>query len=129
MNIIELHNIDKTYHGKGYEVHALRNVSVTVKKGELLAVMGTSGSGKTTLLNILGMIDSFDSGKYTLNGTDVFCMNEKELAAMRNKTIGFVNQDFALIDRYSVKKNVELPLRYMGGAGKGKKARIPEMRR
>ncbi len=110
--MIELRNICKDY-GKGEAtVHALKNVSLTIRKGELVAIIGTSGSGKSTLMNMLGCIDSPTCGEYFLEGRNIHSCKAKELAAIRNKKFGFVMQDFALVDDYSVMQNVEIPLVY-----------------
>lgn len=112
MNIIELEEISKIYKGKDYEVHAVDDVSLTIEKGEMVAIMGTSGSGKTTLLNIMGLIDTPDTGRYYLEGKDVGNLKDKDIAKLRNRKLGFVIQDFALIDRYTAIENVMVPLQY-----------------
>ena len=91
---------------------ALENVNMDVEKGEFLSIMGTSGCGKSTLLNIMGLLDAPSSGKIEINGTSVENMKDKELAAFRNKTLGFVFQSFHLINSLNVIDNVELPLLY-----------------
>ena len=112
MYAIRTEKIYRTYKGKGFQVEALRDVTLNVKKGEMVAIIGTSGSGKTTLLNILGLIDVPDSGEYFLNGIRTGECREKELARMRNQNLGFVLQDFALIDRYTAEQNIRVPLMY-----------------
>ena len=109
---IEIDQICKTYRGVGYEVKALRNVSMKINTGEMTAVVGTSGSGKTTLLNILGLIDSPDSGTYRLGDIDTGECTETERACLRNSRLGFILQEFALIDRYTVEQNIKIPLLY-----------------
>lgn len=109
---IEIDQICKTYRGVGYEVKALRNVSMKINTGEMTAVVGTSGSGKTTLLNILGLIDSPDSGIYRLGDIDTGECTETERAGLRNSRLGFILQEFALIDRYTVEQNIKIPLLY-----------------
>ena len=104
MEQIKLEKIDKAYKGKNFSVRALSNVQLSVEKGEMIAVMGTSGSGKTTLLNILGLIDKPDAGSYFLDGTDVTECSDSQLAKLRNRKIGFVLQDFGLLEQYTVEK-------------------------
>lgn len=108
--MIKLENICKTYSkGKNNAVDALKNVSLNIKKGELTAIIGKSGSGKTTLLNIIGCIDTSDSGNYYLDGKKINKKNEAALSAIRNKSIGIVMQEFALIGSDSALENVMLP--------------------
>jgi putative ABC transport system ATP-binding protein len=95
-------------------IDALKNINISVKKGEYVAFMGPSGSGKSTLMNIVGCLDTPSTGKYILNGQDVSEMSENELAAVRNKEIGFVFQTFNLLPRQSALENVALPLIYAG---------------
>lgn len=112
MNILELKNIVKDY-GKGEGlVTALRNVNLSINKGEMIAIMGPSGSGKSTLLNILGFLDKPTSGEYLFEGENVKNFNENHLAKYRNEKIGFVVQNFALIDDYTVYQNINIPLDY-----------------
>lgn len=113
-DLITLENISKTYYGAGEPVHALNSVSLNVKKGEMLAIMGPSGSGKSTLMNILGCLDKPDSGKYIFAGQDVMKLDRDQLAHFRNLLIGFVFQQFNLIGRASALENVCLPLIYAG---------------
>ncbi len=110
MNIIELHEINKTYPIGKDRFHALKNVSLTVERGEMLSVMGASGSGKTTLLNIIGLLDGFDSGEYILSGENVTKLRDHESANIRNGRIGFVFQDFCLLQNESALFNVMLPM-------------------
>lgn len=120
MVIIETKNIAKRYVMGSEVIDALKDVTITIKKGEYVAFMGPSGSGKSTLMNIIGCLDSPTSGSYVLNGKDVSGMTENELAEVRNKEIGFVFQTFNLLPRQSSLENVALPLIY---AGYGKAAR------
>lgn len=110
--LISLKGINKIYKGAGFQVNALSNINVNIPEGEMLAIMGASGSGKSTLLNILGCLDVPTSGNYVLEGKDITSYTEKEMAHLRNEVFGFVLQDFALIERYTVAKNVMLPLYY-----------------
>ncbi|MFC1988874.1 ABC transporter ATP-binding protein [Chloroflexota bacterium] len=120
--MIELDNVTKTYQMGKVEIHALRGVSLTIEKGEMVAIIGASGSGKSTLMNVIGFLDKLTSGKYTYEGTDVSQFNDNRLAVMRNGEIGFVFQDYSLLSRASALANVELPLIYAGGSNKRKRA-------
>lgn len=119
--IISVKELRKTYIMGVEKIHALKNVSVDIRKNEYVALMGPSGSGKSTLMNLLGCLDTPSSGNYFLNDIDVSEMTDGELAEVRNKEIGFVFQTFNLLPRLSALDNVALPLVY---AGLGKKARI-----
>src|ERR1700740_2331159 len=110
--VINVHDLSKTYQLGELEVRALRGVSLTIERGEFVAIMGPSGSGKSTLMNIIGCLDRPSAGKYILDGTPVESMNDDELAAVRNKKIGFVFQTFNLLARTTALQNVELPLVY-----------------
>ncbi|MBE6275525.1 MAG: ABC transporter ATP-binding protein [Bacteroides sp.] len=110
--MIELKGINKIYRTDEVETQALENVNLNVQKGEFLSVMGPSGCGKSTLLNIMGLLDTPTSGTIEINGTNTAQMNDKELAAFRNRTLGFVFQSFHLINSLNVLDNVELPLLY-----------------
>ena len=114
MSLIELKDIYKIYSDGDSEIRALDGVSLTVEKGEFVAIVGSSGSGKSTCMNIIGCLDIPTSGTYMLNGTDVSTMDEKSLAHIRNKEIGFIFQQYNLIPKLSVIENVELPLLYKG---------------
>ena len=114
--VIQLDTVEKVYRMGDNEVHALRGVNLTVRAGEMVAVMGTSGSGKSTLLNVLGCLDVPTSGRYLLDGTIVETMTRSQLADLRNAKLGFVFQGFNLLARTSAIENVELPLLYRRGA-------------
>lgn len=124
---IRLENICKVYSGTGYKVDALNNINLDINKGEMLAIMGASGSGKSTLLNIIGCIDHPTSGRYIFREKNMTELKEKEIAKYRNKVFGFVLQDFALIERYSVSKNIRIPMIYSGVGIKEQKKRTIEM--
>ncbi|MDE6093163.1 MAG: ABC transporter ATP-binding protein [Muribaculaceae bacterium] len=112
MALINIENISKVYRTETVETLALDNVSLTVDKGEFVSVMGPSGCGKSTLLNIIGILDTTTSGKVEIDGTEVSKMSDKEMAAFRNRHLGFVFQSFHLINALSVLDNVKLPLLY-----------------
>lgn len=113
-NVIEVHNLIKTYQTGDTSFNALNNVSLTVKKGEFVAIMGASGSGKSTFMNQIGCLDKPTSGKYFLDGIDVSTMSSDELAVIRNRKLGFVFQGFNLISRTTALDNVQLPMIYAG---------------
>ncbi|MGB2813857.1 MAG: ABC transporter ATP-binding protein [Dehalococcoidales bacterium] len=113
--MIELDHIAKIYRMGKVEVPALRGIDLTIKQGEMVAIIGASGSGKSTLMNIIGFLDQPTAGKYMLEGTDVSRLNDNRLAELRNKKIGFVFQTFNLLPRASALSNVELPLLYGNG--------------
>ncbi len=110
--IIKIEDMTKVYENGEIEVKALKNINLTIHKGEFIAIMGSSGSGKSTLMNILGCLDRPTDGHYYLEGIDVREKNDNELSIVRNKKIGFVFQSFNLISRTSSLKNVELPMVY-----------------
>ena len=118
MSMIETRDLWKTYVMGSEEVHALRGVSVTIERGEYVAIMGPSGSGKSTLMNLIGCLDTPSKGSYLLNGKQVSQMNDDELARIRNEEIGFVFQTFNLLPRATALHNVELPLVYAGVSSK-----------
>lgn len=111
-NIIEIHNLNKYYKLGKDRLHALINVNINIEQGDFVMIMGKSGSGKTTFLNILGLLDSFDEGKYNFNGNDVSNLKENDKAELRNSYMGFIFQQFHLIESLTIGKNVELPLLY-----------------
>jgi putative ABC transport system ATP-binding protein len=111
-NLIEVKNLEKIYRTGEIELQALRNVSLTIKTGEFVAIMGASGSGKSTFMNIIGCLDSPTKGEYYLDGTAVLKLNRDQLAELRNKKIGFIFQSFNILARTSAIENVELPLLY-----------------
>ncbi|MDD6482379.1 MAG: ABC transporter ATP-binding protein [Lachnospiraceae bacterium] len=113
-HLIELQDIYKIYQMGDTEVRANDGVSFTIDDGEMVAIVGKSGSGKSTIMNIIGALDVPTEGKYCLNGTDVSSMTDDELAAIRNRQIGFIFQQYNLLPRMSILKNVELPLVYAG---------------
>src|SRR5215210_6678607 len=121
MPLIETRDLWKTYVMGDEEIHALKGVSITIERGEYVAIMGPSGSGKSTLMNLIGCLDTPSKGTYLLNEKEVSQMNDNELARIRNEEIGFVFQTFNLLPRATALHNVELPLVY---AGMGKAARL-----
>ena len=124
MSILEVKNVKKTYSTRfgGVQVHALTDVSFSVERGEYVAIMGESGSGKTTLLNILAALDRPTSGEVLLNGSPLSSIGEREMAAFRRENLGFVFQDFNLLDTFSLRDNIFLPLVLSG-------KKYPEMER
>jgi len=121
--LITLDRVTKVYRMGALEVHALKGIDLVVPGGEFIAIMGSSGSGKTTLMNLIGCLDQPSSGRYLLDGVDVAGMKEDDLAAVRNRKIGFVFQSFNLIPRTTALHNVEMPLIYAGdSAGRRQRA-------
>lgn len=125
-SIIEIANLVKRYEMGNEDVFALRDVTLTIGSNEYVAIMGPSGSGKSTLMNMLGCLDTPTSGHYLLNGQNVGEMNDDELAAIRNRQIGFVFQTFNLLPRATAEQNVELPLVYAGLRSEDRKKRAVE---
>lgn len=111
--MIKIENLTKTFRTDEVETLALRGVSLNIEKGEFVGIMGPSGCGKSTLLNILGLLDNPTGGTYLLGGTDVTTLKEKQRTGLRKGKIGFVFQNFNLIDELNIEENVELPLRYL----------------
>ncbi len=120
--MIELENITKVYRMGEVEVLALRGITLEIKQGEMVAIIGASGSGKSTLMNIIGFLDKPTLGRYSFQGADVSRLNDNRLAEMRNKEIGFVFQEYNLLSRASALANVELPLIYGNGRNRRKRA-------
>ncbi len=121
--VIDARDLTKVYKMGDIEVRALRGVSLRVYEGEFISIMGPSGSGKSTMLQILGALDQPTSGEYYLDGVDVAKLKDTELAAIRNRKIGFVFQSFNLLKRTTAQRQVELPLIYAGGRDRSKRAR------
>ena len=123
--MIELRDINKTYNN-GAPLHVLKGINLDIEKGEMVSIMGASGSGKSTLLNILGVLDTHDTGTYKLNGQLIQHLSESQAAELRNRTIGFVFQSFNLISFKNAVENVALPLYYQGVSRKKRNAMAME---
>ena len=123
--MIELRDINKTYNN-GAPLHVLKGINLDIEKGEMVSIMGASGSGKSTLLNILGVLDTYDTGTYKLNGQLIQHLSESQVAELRNRTIGFVFQSFNLISFKNAVENVALPLYYQGVSRKKRNAMAME---
>ncbi len=122
--VVDAREVTKVYTMGEVEVHALRGLSMTIKQGEVIAIMGPSGSGKSTLMNILGCLDRPTNGDYLLDGESVAELNDDQLADIRNRKVGFIFQSFNLLPRATALANVELPLRYArNGKNRRKRAR------
>ncbi len=122
--MLTLKNIRKVYRTQMVETYALDDVSLHVERGEFVAVMGRSGSGKTTFLNVTGLLDTFDSGSYVLDGQDVSRLGDAEMSRIRNQKIGFIFQSFNLIPDLDVFDNVDVPLRYRRLPAKERRSRV-----
>jgi putative ABC transport system ATP-binding protein len=114
MPLIRLHQLSRRYQMGSETIHALREISMEIERGEYVAIMGPSGSGKSTLMNLIGCLDTPTAGQYELNGVQVSQMDDNQLAGIRNKEIGFIFQTFNLLPRSDALRNVELPLIYAG---------------
>lgn len=125
--LIELRDIRKYYDSSGVRTKALDGVTIAIDKGEFVAIMGASGSGKSTLMNIIGAIDEASKGKYILSGKNVTALNNKELANIRNREMGYIFQSFNLLEELTIIENVEMPLGYAGIRGKERKKRALEL--
>ena len=123
MSLIRIKNLARRYVMGTETVHALREVSLEIERGEYVAIMGPSGSGKSTLMNMIGCLDTPTSGSYELNGQDVSHMDDNQLAEIRNCEIGFVFQTFNLLARSTALRNVELPMIYAGVPGEERRAK------
>ncbi|MBI5367880.1 MAG: ABC transporter ATP-binding protein [Planctomycetes bacterium] len=121
--MIELESAVKVYRVEDVEVRAMRGINLRIEEGEYVSIMGPSGSGKSTLLNIIGCLDTLSSGRYLLDGQEVGNYNENDLARIRNRKIGFVFQQFNLIPRATVLRNVEIPMIYSGKPNRSQVAR------
>lgn len=124
MSIIKLESLHKVYGKDNYKTVALKDVNLDIEDGELVSIMGPSGSGKSTLLNIIGCLDTQTKGKYTLEGKKISGLSNKEMSKIRNTTVSFVFQNFALLGDYTVYENIELPLLYRNMKKSEKKERI-----
>lgn len=126
MTMIRFHDVSKIYHIGGEEVHALDHASMHISPGEFVSIIGPSGSGKSTMMNIIGCLDVADSGEYLLDGLPIEQYSERELTRVRNRKIGFIFQNFNLIQRMTAEENVELPLIYQGVRAAQRRQRVRE---
>ncbi len=124
--MIDIKNITKTYDMGSVQVQVLRGITLHVKEGEFLSIIGPSGSGKSTLMNMIGCLDTPTTGEYYLDGREISTYNEKQLSKIRNQKIGFIFQKFNLLPKLSALENVELPLIYRGMNGKERRQRSIE---
>ncbi|WP_045728623.1 ABC transporter ATP-binding protein [Xanthomonas sp. GPE 39] len=124
--MLQMHSVSKVFRTEQVQTHALRSLDLHVREGEFVAVTGPSGSGKTTFLNIAGLLETFSSGQYLLDGQDVSHLNDDARSRMRNQKIGFIFQGFNLIPDLNLFDNVDVPLRYRGMAAAERKRRIED---
>lgn len=122
--LIQLENLDKYYKVGKEKYHVLKSLNLTINSGEFVMIMGKSGSGKTTLLNVLAFLDKFDSGNYIFDDKDVSNLSETQRSVFRNKNIGFIFQQFNLIETLNVYQNIELPLIYDGNVKKSDREKL-----
>ena len=122
--MLQMKNVNKVFRTDLIETHALRDFDLQVEEGEFVTVTGPSGSGKTTFLNIAGLLETFSSGEYVLDGRDVSTMNDNQRSQLRNQKIGFIFQSFNLIPDLNLFDNIDVPLRYRGFSGAERKRRI-----
>lgn len=125
--MIQVKDISRVFRSEDVETRALDGVSLEIREGEFVAIMGPSGCGKSTLLNILGMLDVPDSGSYLFGGIEVAGLSDKRRIEMRRGTLGFIFQNFNLIDELNIYENIEWPLRYLGVPSRERKIRVTEM--
>jgi putative bacteriocin export ABC transporter (lactococcin 972 group) len=126
-NLITLAKINKTYGKDGAKTPVLRDISLKINQGELVAIIGASGSGKTTLMNMIGLLDKPDTGSYLFESVNVYKLKDTELARLRRKSIGFIFQNFNLLGRMSARSNVELPMIYAGLSRSARKKRAESL--
>jgi putative ABC transport system ATP-binding protein len=125
--LIQTENLTKSFLTEEVETFAIRNITLKIEEGEFVAVMGPSGCGKTTLLNLLGLVDRPTSGSYSFNGGGAESLNENQMTRLRRGNMGFIFQNFNLVDELNVSENVELPLIFMGVRRKDRKLRVAEV--
>ena len=125
--LIELENLEKIYDTGTNKVEALKNITLSVRENEFIAIMGPSGSGKSTLMNIIGCLDTPSGGVYRLKGEEVGGLSSDQLAEIRNKRIGFIFQNFNLLPQLTAFENVEMPLLFKGDSAKTRKARVEQL--